>query len=165
MGFQTCALPICDDPKRLCVAFETSISGSHKRIQHLLGSVTKGRVTEVVRQTGSFDRVRIDAADDFASLCILSQFLGQRTTNLRYLERMREAIVENVSVARRCDLRNLRETPESRCINDPVLVLLGRTPVITFLNDRTGVSAKIPRDFDVVIINHLAALSGWRNLM
>jgi hypothetical protein len=71
-------------------------AGAIYRATVLLGSVTKGRVTEVVRQTGGFDRVRIDAADDFASLCILSQFLGQRTTNLRYLEGMREAIVENV---------------------------------------------------------------------
>jgi hypothetical protein len=122
-------------------------------------------MTEVVRQAGRFDRVRIDATDGIAGLCIFSQRLGQRATDLRYLERMRKAIVENMSVGRGSNLRDLRKTPESRCINDPVLVLLCGTTVLTFLNGGFGVSAKITWDADVVVINHLVALSGSRNLM
>ena len=93
------------------------------------------------------------------------QFLGQRATDLRYLERMGKTIVENMSVAWGSDLRNLRKAAEGRCINDPILVLLCRAAMLPFLNDRLGVSAKITWNFDVVVINHLAALSGSRNLM
>ena len=118
-----------------------------------------------MRQTGCFDRVWIDASDGIAGLRIFAQLLGQRATDLRDLERMRKTIVENMSGAWGGMLCDLRKTPEGRRINDPVLILLCGAAVLTFLNHRLSVSAKITREFDVVVLSHLVALTGSRNLM
>jgi hypothetical protein len=135
-----------DDSERLRVALIaigiTSILD--ELIELLLGDVPEGRMAQVVGQRSRFNDVRIEVlAFDLVPL-LPQELLGDPPRQLRNLEGVGQAIVEDMPFERADDLGYFSKPPKGRGVENPVSILLGCLSAIG-VSDLTGVLARDSR--------------------
>ena len=106
-----------DDPKALTVVIEAAVV-LHQFSEDRFAGMPKGRVAQVVRQH-----------DRFGEIFVEPECSGDRASDLRRLDRMRQSISVVVLFEMNEDLRLELETPEGTRMNDPVPVALKRGPI------------------------------------
>jgi hypothetical protein len=123
-------LQLRDDAERLSISFEAVQVriGREFRLQRSFSDVTERRMSHVVGQTRCFHDIGIYAAEPQDCLFGLfsQELLGEPATDLGNLERMGEAIVEDLDLACFEDLGYGREPPKRSRVQNPIPIPRGR---------------------------------------
>ncbi len=109
-------LELVDHAQRLQVVLESAVL-LHALVQRVLPGVPERRVPEVVRQGDRLDEVFVDA-----------ELPGDRATDLRDLERMRQARAEEIAFVIDEDLGLVLEPAERAGVDHAIAVPLERRP-------------------------------------
>ena len=109
-------LELVDHAQRLQVVLEAAVL-LHALVQRVLPGVPERRVAEVVRQRDRLDEVLVDA-----------ELPGDRATDLRDLERVRQARAEEVAFVVDEDLGLVLEPAERAGMDHAIAVALERGP-------------------------------------
>jgi len=100
-----------DDAQRLEIVIKARAVGAHEFVEFLLAGVAEGRMPDVMDESESFGKIRVEAERG-----------GNRASDLRNFQSMREPIAKMIGVADGEDLRLGFEAAEGARMNDAVAV-------------------------------------------
>src|SRR5690349_1483874 len=112
------------DSKCLRVSLESDLAAEF--LKFLLGEMPERGMPDIVEQTrGLYDvRVETPARVEQPLLLRLEETLGKAAAHLPHLERVREAVVKKVPLARARDLRYASESAKCRAVEDTIAIAL-----------------------------------------
>ena len=127
-------LELFDDAERLEIVIEARAMGAHELVELVFAGVAERRMTDVVDERESFGEIRIEAKSR-----------GNRASDLRNLESVREPIAKMIGVTDGEDLRLGLEAAEGARVDDAVAVARVHATVgMRGLQD-SGVRVRVPR--------------------
>lgn len=117
--------------------------------------MTERGVTEIMRETRSFDDLWMDAKNLALFRLVLQDKFREPAPDLANLERVRKTRVKNVSLTRSSYLCNAREAPERRTIQDPVSVPLKYLSLIVRRRAMSSSATQPSRDNQTPALDYL----------